>query len=136
MFCDCFDVLCTVFTYLTAGEFQKSCTKCMPCPAGSYTTKPNREGSCHRCYGDCRPDHHQKVVQNCTSKSDVKCICEAGYTCSDFVPLSENCRYCVRIKEASSTEAAAIISGKDKHTPSSASSGHSSTSAKSCKFPK
>ncbi|XP_060905273.1 uncharacterized protein si:dkey-260g12.1 isoform X1 [Labrus mixtus] len=119
-----------------AGEFRMSCTECKPCPAGSYTTKINREGSCHRCYGDCRPDYNLKVVHPCTSKSDVECICEAGYRCSDSVPFSKNCRYCVKIKEASSTEAAAIISGQDNHTPSSASSGHSSTSAKSCKFPK
>ncbi|XP_065813760.1 uncharacterized protein si:dkey-260g12.1 isoform X3 [Labrus bergylta] len=71
-----------------AGEFQMSCTKCKPCPAGSYTNQTSAEPSCHRCFGDCKP------------------------------------------------EAAAIISGQDKHTPSSASSGHTSTSAKSCNFPK
>lgn len=38
-----------------SGEYQKSCTECEPCPAGSYTTERNREDSCHRCYGDCRP---------------------------------------------------------------------------------
>ncbi|XP_070823039.1 tumor necrosis factor receptor superfamily member 5 [Chaetodon trifascialis] len=118
-----------------AGEFQKSCTECKPCPPGRYTAKLNREDSCHFCYGDCRPDYHLKVVQNCTSKSDVKCICEAGYTCTEMVPLSDNCKYCAKIQEAATTEAAAIISGKDKHTPSSASSGHSSTPAKPCRFP-
>nr|XP_020511404.1 tumor necrosis factor receptor superfamily member 5-like [Labrus bergylta] len=119
-----------------AGEFQMSCTKCKPCPAGSYTNQTNAEPSCLRCFGDCKPGYNLKVVQTCTSKSNVKCICEAGYRCSDFVPISQNCRYCDKIKEASSTEAAAIISGQDKHTPSSASSGHTSTSAKSCNFPK
>uniref|UniRef100_UPI0037E965E7 tumor necrosis factor receptor superfamily member 5 isoform X2 n=1 Tax=Semicossyphus pulcher TaxID=241346 RepID=UPI0037E965E7 len=87
-----------------AGEFQKSCTECEPCPAGSYTTEWNREDSCHRCYGDCRPDFHLKVVQNCTSTSDVKCLCEEGFRCSDLVPLSTNCRYCVRIEEKTSFE--------------------------------
>ncbi|XP_034553203.1 tumor necrosis factor receptor superfamily member 5 isoform X2 [Notolabrus celidotus] len=118
-----------------AGEFQKSCNECAPCPAGSYTTDRNREGSCHLCYRDCKPDYHLKVVQSCTSTSDVKCVCEAGYRCSELVPYSTNCRYCVRNKETTST-AAAIIPGRDKHTPSPASSGHSSTTAKSCRFPK
>ncbi|CAJ1062499.1 tumor necrosis factor receptor superfamily member 5 isoform X1 [Xyrichtys novacula] len=118
-----------------AGEFQKSCKECAPCPAGSYTAEWNREDRCHRCYGDCRPDYNLKVVQNCTSTSDLKCICEAGYTCNEKVSYSTNCKYCVKIKETTWTEAAAIISTRDKHTPSPASSGHSSTPAKSCRFP-
>ncbi|XP_044064998.1 tumor necrosis factor receptor superfamily member 5 isoform X2 [Siniperca chuatsi] len=116
-----------------AGEYQKSCTECEPCPAGTYTTEWNREDSCHRCYGDCRPDFHVKVVQNCTSKSDVKCICKDGFRCTDWVPYSTNCRYCAKTQETTTT---AVISGKDKHTPSSASPGQSSTSAKPCLFPK
>ncbi|XP_041797981.1 tumor necrosis factor receptor superfamily member 5 isoform X2 [Chelmon rostratus] len=118
-----------------AGEFQKSCTECEPCPPGRYTTEWNREDSCHFCYGDCRPDYHLKVVQNCTSKSDVKCICEPGYRCTEMVSLSENCKYCAKIQETTTTEAATVISGRDKHPPSSTSSGHSSTPAKPCRFP-
>ncbi|XP_022612377.1 uncharacterized protein LOC111230080 isoform X2 [Seriola dumerili] len=38
----------------SAGEFQKSCTECEPCPAGSFTNDRNSEDSCHRCFGDCR----------------------------------------------------------------------------------
>ncbi|XP_051262106.1 tumor necrosis factor receptor superfamily member 5 [Dicentrarchus labrax] len=131
-----------------AGEYQSSCTECLPCPAGTFTTESNREESCHPCYTDCKTNYHQKVVQNCTRESDLKCICEAGFTCTAMVPLSENCRDCEKIKETTTTEAATIISDNDKHTVSSASSasstsstssapsGHSSTSAKPCQFPK
>ncbi|XP_042345329.1 uncharacterized protein si:dkey-260g12.1 isoform X2 [Plectropomus leopardus] len=116
-----------------AGQYQKSCTECEPCPAGSYTTETNREDSCHDCFGDCIPEYNLKVVQNCTSKSDVKCVCEDGYRCKEMVPYSTNCRYCVKIKE---TTTSAAYPAKDKHIPSSASPGHSSTSAKPCQFPK
>lgn len=128
------------------GEYQKTCTECAPCPAGSFTTSLNQEDRCSRCSGDCRPsretlthlvhrcnrvflchllvsviklccclcingnesdendyfwlsDFHLKVIQNCTDKSDVKCVCEEGYMCTEGVPFSPNCRYCERITE-------------------------------------
>lgn len=118
-----------------AGEYQKSCTECESCPAGYYTTGSNCEDYCHPCYRDCRPDFHLKVVQNCTRTSDMKCDCEDGFRCTEMVTFSTNCKYCVKIQETTTTEAAAVTSGKDKHTPYSASSGHSSTSAKPCQFP-
>lgn len=126
-------------SFVGSGQFQKSCTECKPCPAGSYTAEWNREDRCHRCSGDCRPGKsptelttmtavtlvlllniltlficrvkllksrfctvsafHLKVAQNCTSKSDVKCICEAGFVCTDVVSYSANCRYCEKIRE-------------------------------------
>ncbi|XP_034409738.1 tumor necrosis factor receptor superfamily member 5 [Cyclopterus lumpus] len=119
-----------------AGEYQKSCTECVSCPAGHYTTELNREPTCHPCYGDCRPDFHLKVVHNCTRETNVRCVCDDGFICTDMVPYSANCRYCVQIQETTTTEVAAVISGNDKHTPSSASSGHGSTSAKPCQLPK
>ncbi|XP_068179486.1 tumor necrosis factor receptor superfamily member 5 isoform X2 [Antennarius striatus] len=119
-----------------AGQFQKSCTECKPCPEGSYTTQLNREERCHWCSGDCRPVFHLKVVQSCTSTSNVKCVCEDGFRCTDRVSHSAKCRYCERIKEINTTEAQAIISGEDKHTPSSASPERNSISAKPCQFPK
>ncbi|XP_031708658.1 uncharacterized protein LOC116386506 [Anarrhichthys ocellatus] len=119
-----------------AGKYWKSCTECESCTAGYYTTELNREPICHPCYGDCTPDYHLKVVQNCTRKTDVKCVCEDGFLCTEMVPYSKNCKNCVKIQETTTTEVAAVTSGKDKHTPSSASSGHSSTSAKPCQFPK
>ncbi|XP_078108768.1 uncharacterized protein LOC144519486 isoform X2 [Sander vitreus] len=118
-----------------AGEYQKSCTECESCPAGSYTIELNREDSCHDCYRDCRPDFHLKMVQNCTSTSNVLCDCEDGFTCVQWVTGSTNCRSCVKIQETT-TEAAAGFSVKYKRTPSLASSGHSSTSSKPCRFPK
>ncbi|XP_078108767.1 uncharacterized protein LOC144519486 isoform X1 [Sander vitreus] len=116
-------------------EYQKSCTECESCPAGSYTIELNREDSCHDCYRDCRPDFHLKMVQNCTSTSNVLCDCEDGFTCVQWVTGSTNCRSCVKIQETT-TEAAAGFSVKYKRTPSLASSGHSSTSSKPCRFPK
>ncbi|XP_068426781.1 tumor necrosis factor receptor superfamily member 5 [Clinocottus analis] len=119
-----------------AGTYQKSCTECMSCPDGYYTTKLNRERDCHPCYADCRPDFDLKVVQNCTRETNVKCVCKDGFMCTEMVPYSENCRYCVQIEETTTTEVAPVTRGKDKHTPSSASSGQSSTSAKPCRYPK
>nr|XP_046255213.1 tumor necrosis factor receptor superfamily member 1A isoform X2 [Scatophagus argus] len=118
-----------------AGEYQESCTECKPCPAGSYTAKTNRDDECLRCSGDCKQVYNLKVVQNCTSKSDVVCVCEDGFTCTNRVPHSANCRFCKKIQETTTT-AAAITSRRDKHTHSSASPGHSITSAKPCQFPK
>ncbi|TMS10541.1 Tumor necrosis factor receptor superfamily member 5 [Larimichthys crocea] len=117
-----------------AGEYQKSCTECAPCAAGSYTTELNRERDCHFCYRDCKPGLHLKVAQSCTSKSDMTCVCEDGYRCKEMFSNSKNCKFCEKIQETT-TEAAAIVLVKYKHTPS-ASSGHSRTSAKACTFPK
>ncbi|XP_071324686.1 uncharacterized protein [Trachinotus anak] len=120
-----------------AGEFKTSCTDCKPCPAGSFTTKWNTEDSCHRCFGDCRSDYHLKVVQNCTSTSDIKCVCEAGFTCSEKVLYStvDNCKSCVKIPETPITVATFVTPGNDKQTPSKISPGHSSTSVRPCRFP-
>ncbi|XP_022612376.1 tumor necrosis factor receptor superfamily member 5-like isoform X1 [Seriola dumerili] len=120
----------------SAGEFQKSCTECEPCPAGSFTNDRNSEDSCHRCFGDCRSDYHLKVVENCTSTSDLKCVCEAGFKCNDKVRYSTvgNCRSCVKIPETPRNVATAPTPGNDKQTPSSVSSGHTITSAKPCQF--
>ncbi|XP_070691572.1 tumor necrosis factor receptor superfamily member 1A [Pempheris klunzingeri] len=119
-----------------AGEYLKSCMECKPCSTGSYTAQLNREDSCLPCFRDCRSELHLKEVQPCTSTSDKKCVCEAGFKCIDTVPFSTNCRECVKIQEMTITEATTIIIGKDKHTPSSASSGHSNTTAEPCRFPK
>ncbi|XP_029694605.1 tumor necrosis factor receptor superfamily member 5-like [Takifugu rubripes] len=103
-----------------AGEYQKTCTECAPCPAGSYTTRQNREDRCSSCSRDCRPNFHLKVIQNCTDKSDVKCVCEEGYMCTQEVPFSANCRYCERIPETDTVEAATILSENHrKETPTS-----------------
>ncbi|XP_077454666.1 uncharacterized protein LOC144073033 isoform X2 [Stigmatopora argus] len=78
-----------------AGEFQKSCEQCAPCPAGRYTEQRNREDSCHRCYGDCRPEFHQVVSKNCSSTSNLKCTCRDGFRCAAVVAHSDNCKKCV-----------------------------------------
>ncbi|TWW79050.1 hypothetical protein D4764_10G0000800 [Takifugu flavidus] len=88
----------------SAGEYQKTCTECAPCPAGSFTTRQNREDRCSSCSRDCRPNFHLKVIQNCTDKSDVKCVCEEGYMCTQEVPFSANCRYCERIPETDTVD--------------------------------
>ncbi|AWO96416.1 putative tumor necrosis factor receptor superfamily member 5-like isoform 2 [Scophthalmus maximus] len=114
-----------------AGKFQKSCTECLPCPAGSFTPDWNCEDSCHRCFGDCRPSYHLKVVQNCTSTTNIKCVCESGFICKDMVRLdTENCAFCDKIQQTTTTATAVLNSGNDKQTPSSISSGCSRASAK------
>ncbi|KAM8870386.1 uncharacterized protein AB9W97_017243 isoform 2-T2 [Spinachia spinachia] len=116
-----------------AGSYQKSCTECEPCSTGFYTSELNCESSCLPCYADCKTDVHLKVVQNCTGRTNVKCVCEDGFTCTDMVPYSENCRYCAKNQATTTTEVAAVAPAKDKHTPSS---GNSSTSQKPCQPPK
>ncbi|XP_037309321.1 uncharacterized protein si:dkey-260g12.1 isoform X1 [Pungitius pungitius] len=118
-----------------AGSYRKSSTECESCPTGSYTTDLNCESTCLPCYMDCKTDVHMKVIQNCTRTTNVKCVCEHGFKCIVFVPYSENCRTCAKIPTAK-TEVAAVASGKDKHTPSSASPGNSNTSHKPCQSPK
>lgn len=105
-----------------AGTYQSACAECTACPPGSYMTGFNQEKKCRRCFADCRPDFNLKVVGNCTSTSDVRCACKAGFTCTIKVSLSDNCRYCKRIQETTT----AATSPQD-----------SSTSAKSnCPFPR
>nr|XP_057909625.1 uncharacterized protein si:dkey-260g12.1 [Doryrhamphus excisus] len=114
------------------GEFQKTCEQCEPCPAWSYTTVWNHKDSCHRCYGDCRPEFNQKVIANCTSRSNLKCACQAGFHCIDVVPYTENCRNCVKRRDVTilATTTVAVTSDEDKQTPSPSSSGDGSISAR------
>ncbi|XP_061632563.1 tumor necrosis factor receptor superfamily member 3 isoform X1 [Phyllopteryx taeniolatus] len=116
-----------------AGEFQKSCEQCAPCPAKSYTTDWNREESCHRCYGDCRPEFNQKVIEDCSSTSNLKCTCQDGFRCTAVVAYTGNCKNCVATTTV--TAAAATTADEDEQTPSSSSSGSRSNSARLCSFP-
>ncbi|KAK2844738.1 hypothetical protein Q5P01_011397 [Channa striata] len=118
-----------------AGQYQKSCGNCVHCPPGSFTTGLNRESSCHRCFGDCRPDYNLRVEQNCTTTSNTKCVCQPGFTCSEWHRYTNPriCKMCVKNKE---TTPSAVTPRNGKETPSFASSGHSSTSARPCQFPK
>lgn len=43
---------------------------------------------------------HQKVIQMCTSTSDLRCACEVGYRCTEFVRFSDNCKKCDKIQES------------------------------------
>ncbi|XP_063340930.1 tumor necrosis factor receptor superfamily member 6B [Pelmatolapia mariae] len=118
------------------SKYQTDCTTCEHCPAGSYTTDWNYEDECHRCFGDCNPKFHLKVVQNCTSTSDMKCDCEDGFTCSRRTHDKKNCLSCEKMPDPTPTKAAATeISVRDKHTPFSVSSGHTSTSPRPCQPP-
>ncbi|XP_007550186.1 uncharacterized protein si:dkey-260g12.1 isoform X2 [Poecilia formosa] len=76
-----------------AGEFLDTCTKCKPCPYGSYTERPNQENSCHPCFRDCLPSYHLKEAQNCTSTTPLKCECEPGFKCTGREPKG-NCNQC------------------------------------------
>ncbi|CAI5663838.1 unnamed protein product [Oreochromis niloticus] len=121
--------------YCPAGMYSTDCTTCEYCPAGTYTTDWNYEDECHHCFGDCNPKFHLKVVQNCTSTSDMKCDCEDGFTCTRWT-REGNCMACKKMPDPTSTKVAATeISDRDKHMPSSVSSGHSSTSPRPCHSP-
>ncbi|XP_003450685.1 uncharacterized protein si:dkey-260g12.1 [Oreochromis niloticus] len=122
--------------YCPAGMYSIACTTCEYCPAGTYTTDWNYEDECHHCFGDCNPKFHLKVVQNCTSTSDMKCDCEDGFTCTRWTRERKNCMACKKMPDPTSTKVAATeISDRDKHMPSSVSSGHSSTSPRPCHSP-
>ncbi|XP_026173319.1 uncharacterized protein LOC113136590 [Mastacembelus armatus] len=124
------------------GTFLKGCThngrqECEPCPAGQFMDFLNCEDDCTPCFADCRADYNLKVVQNCTRITNIKCVCEDGFKCLDVDQITGNCRLCDKIQETTIKEAAAAVtSGKDKKTPSSAFAQQSSTSAKPCPFPK
>ncbi|XP_010883282.2 uncharacterized protein si:dkey-260g12.1 isoform X1 [Esox lucius] len=81
------------------GEYQKSCYECSPCEEGFYTAEMNEEPSCRPCFRDCRPELHLVVVANCTKKSDITCLCEAGFSCSEENSLTGNCEDCKKIPQ-------------------------------------
>ncbi|XP_005732232.1 tumor necrosis factor receptor superfamily member 14 [Pundamilia nyererei] len=89
--------------YCPAGMYQSDCTTCEHCPAGSYTTDLNYEDECHRCFGDCNPKFHLKVVQNCTSTSDMKCDCEDGFRCIRRTHDKKNCLSCEKMPDPTPT---------------------------------
>ncbi|XP_061772607.1 tumor necrosis factor receptor superfamily member 3 [Nerophis ophidion] len=129
------------------GKFQKSCNQCEPCPRLSYTADWNREDDCHRCYGDCRPEFNQKVIKNCSSTSNLKCACQAGFGCTSLVPHSENCKNCVKISDVTTlattkaplttttTTKVTVTSDEHEQTPSPSSSEDDSISARLCSSP-
>ncbi|XP_036394194.1 tumor necrosis factor receptor superfamily member 3 [Megalops cyprinoides] len=77
------------------GFYQSDCDSCSPCPSDSYTNDWNREDTCFDCYRDCRDEFNLQVVQECNSKSDLKCSCKDGFTCTEFEETSSHCMYCV-----------------------------------------
>ncbi|XP_032414448.1 uncharacterized protein LOC116717293 [Xiphophorus hellerii] len=95
-----------------AGEFQKSCYECKPCPDGYYTERSNQEPSCHPCFRDCLPKYHLKEVQSCTRTTPLKCECESGFRCIDVDPKG-NCKQCEKNKPPP-----AVTVGKDRQTTS------------------
>ncbi|KAM6910443.1 uncharacterized protein FYW49_012372 [Xenentodon cancila] len=105
-------------TVCPAGKYLKTDAECELCAPGSYTSEDNCEESCHLCFRDCLTKYHLKVDQNCTSTSDLRCVCEPGFRCIDFVPLSNNCRECEKILDITETTTV-IISGKETTSPSS-----------------
>ncbi|XP_060936739.1 uncharacterized protein si:dkey-260g12.1 [Limanda limanda] len=129
-----------------AGEYMKSGTECQSCPPGSFKDEPNLDDSCEPCYRDCRPDYHLKVVQHCTRISDIKCVCEAGFKCTEMIRLTKHCAKCVKIQQTTTanikpaismleegTSTTVVTSGNDEQTPSSNSSEFRSFHAEPCR---
>nr|XP_046169397.1 tumor necrosis factor receptor superfamily member 3-like [Oncorhynchus gorbuscha] len=81
------------------GHYQSSCSECSPCRDGSYTTRLNAESSCHSCFKDCKRDLHLVEDEPCTSVSNARCRCEAGFTCTDKDDQTGNCRDCEKIPQ-------------------------------------
>lgn len=81
------------------GHYQKSCSECSPCRDGSYTTRLNAESSCHSCFKDCKRDLHLVEDEPCTTVSNARCRCEAGFTCTDKDDQTGNCRDCEKIPQ-------------------------------------
>ncbi|XP_057691267.1 uncharacterized protein si:dkey-260g12.1 [Corythoichthys intestinalis] len=124
-----------------AGEFQKSCGECAPCPAGRYTDKWNREESCHRCSGDCRPEFNQVVIKNCSSTSNLKCKCQIGFRCLYEVTHTDNCRKCVAtamvraIPNITKKRITTTVPDYEQTYSSSTDSSTDSSTARLCIFP-
>ncbi|KAM9310602.1 uncharacterized protein KZ484_026461 [Pholidichthys leucotaenia] len=110
------------------GEYQKSCRECEACPHGRFTSEWNSK-NCQPCYGDCSPNYHLKVTQSCTNKTDVRCVCEDGFRCTETDSETGNCRVCER--DWSITKPPRVT-----HAPPPTSPEHSRTSPKPCLFPK
>ncbi|XP_061573062.1 uncharacterized protein si:dkey-260g12.1 [Cololabis saira] len=104
--------------FCPAGKYLKTDTECELCDPGSYTSENNCEESCHLCFRDCLTKYHLKVDQNCTSTSDLRCVCEPGFRCTDWT-ISNNCRECEDIQEDITETTTVIISGKETTSPSS-----------------
>ncbi|XP_033837538.2 uncharacterized protein si:dkey-260g12.1 [Periophthalmus magnuspinnatus] len=75
------------------GEYLKQCG-CEPCPSGTYKSQRSCDKSCVRCFGDCKPGLHLKVVSNCSRTSDQSCVCEEGFHCVSRDRASGNCEKC------------------------------------------
>ncbi|KAM4600816.1 uncharacterized protein ACJ7VT_020700 [Polymixia lowei] len=116
-----------------AGHYLKTCTECEPCPPGTYTSKLNREASCHSCFPDCIPDFHLEVVKKCTNTSNLKCECEAGFVCTDR-DATENCRDC-KSEEIPGTVRPGPHVTLVQMNQTQASTGQNSTSARPCRSP-
>ncbi|XP_061109335.1 tumor necrosis factor receptor superfamily member 3 [Conger conger] len=76
------------------GQYQAGCTVCSICPSGYYTSDWNSEVSCLPCFRDCRKVFNLQVVQECSPKSDVQCICIDGFTCKYSNSVMKQCIYC------------------------------------------
>ncbi|XP_026862539.2 uncharacterized protein si:dkey-260g12.1 isoform X2 [Electrophorus electricus] len=76
------------------GKYMLRCNECSECPEDSFTSKNNRERSCHSCFRDCRPELNRKVVTACTNVSDVVCDCMTGFVCHGKSHYSGQCLKC------------------------------------------
>ncbi|XP_026226402.1 tumor necrosis factor receptor superfamily member 14 [Anabas testudineus] len=122
-------------TWCPPGEYRISCKVCAPCPAGQFTSEMNTEHSCHRCFGDCRPDYNLRVARNCSSTSNTVCVCKTGFTCTDKGE-DDNCRFCEKNQETATSALTIVTSGKDKPTLVTDFSRYQTFSTKPCQFPK
>ncbi|XP_062394539.1 tumor necrosis factor receptor superfamily member 5 isoform X2 [Sardina pilchardus] len=93
------------------GSYQASCSTCAPCPPATYTKIINKETQCHPCSRDCKPEFNMEVIEACSSKSNVRCRCMAGFTCTKTD--SGICSRCDQITMTKTCEKGSYFS--DKH---------------------
>ncbi|CAL8338841.1 unnamed protein product [Lota lota] len=54
---------------------------CEPCPSGQYTDKWNYKTCCLSCH-KCEEDKGLQYLQNCTTSTRPKCVCQPGMYCA------------------------------------------------------
>ncbi|CAB1334489.1 unnamed protein product [Coregonus sp. 'balchen'] len=81
----------------------------------------------------CPPDLHLVEVEPCTSVSNARCRCEAGFTCTDQDGQTGNCRDCEMIPQL--LPPSNVVGIRNNQTGTSSEHSRTSSSAGRCQPP-
>lgn len=48
-------------------------------------------------------DYNLKVIQDCTATTNIKCVCEDGFRCTEWASDLQNCKVCEKIQYKTTT---------------------------------